>query len=319
MQSQENASSAFYGVISMRIRYAACCVTAFASGCATVPDYRDDEITTADVITSIKCELRNAAWRMHPENRIYFSGWNAGFIVELQVFHKGGQESDASFVVPLHPGTFTLGLTSGLTGEATRTERINFSEKLSDLNADRGLVCPGEHPRGRYALLGGELGMADLFNRARESIAQARIQPTQLDYNIEFIIRMDGSISPKFSMIPIGNDRTLSAGLKLLGSRKDTHSLKLVLKPPPERVAVACAVELEHGRCPTPVYTVTPKPKEPRAGEAAPFTEQAPAGPPSKPRRGLSPEEQRDIERGLNQNILQGIDQDTLREEGLGD
>lgn len=59
-----------FGVSLMRRfeLFSACFASLFAASCATVPEYRDDEITTAEVIASIKCELRDAAWRLHPEN-----------------------------------------------------------------------------------------------------------------------------------------------------------------------------------------------------------------------------------------------------------
>ncbi len=283
-------------------RFASACLiglTLSLSGCATLPHYEQDPLTTADVIRHIKCEFRSAAWRDHPEH-MWLQGWNAAFVVTLEVFHNGGQESDVSLVVPLNPGTFNLGLTSGLTGQATRTERIYFQERLDKLNGPTDLNCPEQGADRSSDRLGGRLGLLDLFNRALEAQRLAKIKPKQLDYNLDFVIKANGSVSPRFQLIPVFNDKTLSGGIRLLGARNDTDTLKITLdSPPPD-----CPVELDRGKCPSPVYIVE-RPQL-RAG-----ARRAPGA------TGVTPQDQDLLDRAQGRNLLQGID-DQLRRQGIG-
>ncbi len=279
------------------------------AGCATTPEFRDDEITTADVIASIKCELRDAAWRLHPRNK-WFEKWAAGLIVTLEVYQKGGQDSAASLVVPLNPGTFTIGLTSTTTGQATRTERIYFNEKLKKLNADTTLYCP-DGPKDRHALLESHLGFADIFARSREAIDYANIKPHQLDYNIEFIIKRSGGASGAWAMIPVFRDRILSARLTVAAERNDTHAVKITLQPPPPE----CPVETINDQCPIAVYQVPAKVAE---GNKRLLTEsQRGEGVTrvTRPASDLTPAQQRSLANGLSQNVLQNIEDKLNRDD----
>lgn len=285
-------------------RFASACVIGLSlsiSGCATLPHYEQNPLTTADVVRHIKCEFRSAAWRDHPEHR-WLAGWKAALILTLEVFHNGGQESDVSLVVPLNPGTFNLGFSSGLAGQATRTERIYFSEGLDELNTNTTLDCPREAPDQRSERLSGQLGLLDLFNRALEAQKLAEIAPNQLDYNLDFVIKVAGSVSPRFQLIPLG-DKTLSGGIRLLGARNDTDTLKITLNAPQP----SCRVAQVDGKCPIPVYIV--QQPQPRAARRA---LRAPAAP-----RGVTPQDQDALDRAQSRNILQGID-DQLRREGIG-
>src|SRR5262245_44527472 len=48
----------------MGVRRAAlvCFALSFVTACAKLPEYREDPLTTADIVLNIKCELRDAAW-----------------------------------------------------------------------------------------------------------------------------------------------------------------------------------------------------------------------------------------------------------------
>lgn len=62
----------------------------------------------------------------------------------------------------------------------------------------------------------------------------ADIDPHQLDYNIIFAIKRDGSATASFAMIPVGNDQRFGGTFKLLGARNDTNSMKITLQPSKE-------------------------------------------------------------------------------------
>ena len=286
----------------------ACLATSIVAGCAKLPEYREDAVSTADIVLNIKCELREAAWS-DPRNQ-WVQTWNAGLILALEVTHSGGIDSDNTWVFPLNQGaTFILGLTGGFSGQATRTERVNFKEKLTDLHNDKDLMCEREDP-GRYARLGGRLGIDDLFARVGLMQKDARINPKQLDYNLDFVIKKNATTTPKFNLVPIGKEKTYTGSLKWTGSRGDTHSLKITLEPP-DRPAPGCPVPLSFGKCPIPVYNVTPPP-EPKEGLGPAARRAAP-----RARGGISPAESDSLDRAQSRNLLQSID-DQLRRQGIG-
>jgi hypothetical protein len=208
------------------------------SGCATLPEYRDDNITTADVVLNIKCEMRDAVWR-HPAHA-WLKDWDAGFTLQLNVFHKGGATGNASLVVPLNPGTFTIALDAGADGEATRNATMEFSERLNRLRSFG--PCPHDYAsQDRRWLLEGELGIRDWLERVALSQESATIFPKSVAYSLEFIIRKNGGVKPSFSMIPVGRNR-FGGDVNLTGSRRDTHKVSIALakhkEPEPQKVVI---------------------------------------------------------------------------------
>ena len=67
----------------------ACIFSSAIAGCATLPEYREDAINTADIVRNIKCELRDAAWE-DPANS-WVQSWSAVLTLSLIVDHNGGQ------------------------------------------------------------------------------------------------------------------------------------------------------------------------------------------------------------------------------------
>jgi hypothetical protein len=289
----------------MGVRRAAlvCFALSFVTACAKLPEYREDPLTTADIVLNIKCELRDAAWA-DPRNQ-WVRSWNAGLNLSLIVDHTGGVDADALWNFPLTTGgNFKFGLTGVFSGQGTRTERIDFKESLAQLHTDQKLGCEREDP-GRYARLGGRLDIGDLFARVGLMKETANINPKQLDYNLDFIIRKSATAAPRFELIPIGKPNLFSGGIRWAGSRTDTHSLRISLVPPAERERIPCEREIVDGKCPTPVYIVPePKGAPPRRARAA-------------PRGGISPLEADNLDRAQSRNLLQGID-DQLRRQGIG-
>jgi hypothetical protein len=280
-----------------------CFALSLVAACAKLPEYREDPLTTADIVLNIKCELRDAAWA-DPRNQ-WVRSWNAGLNLSLIVDHTGGADADALWTFPLTTGgNFLFGLTGAFSGQGTRTERIDFKESLTGLHADQKLRCEREDP-GRYARLGGRLDIGDLFARVGLMKDTANINPKQLDYNLDFIIRKSATTAPRFQLIPIGDKNTFTGGIRWAGNRTDTHSLRISLVPPVERERVPCEREIVDGKCPTPVYIVPePKGAPPRRVRSA-------------PRGGISPLEADDLDRAQSRNLLQGID-DQLRRQGIG-
>jgi hypothetical protein len=182
------------------------------AGCATLPSYRDDAVSTAEIARHIKCELREAAWAS-PSND-WLHSWNAALVLSLEVFHNGEVGADTAVVFPVRQtGRFIPNLTGGFSGQATRTERISFNESLAALHRDPSLRCEGRDTE-RYGRLGGRLGIADLIERAGRTRKVANPTGlTQLDYNLDFIIKSNAGLEPRFIVVPIANDKSLGGGL----------------------------------------------------------------------------------------------------------
>jgi hypothetical protein len=239
-----------------RVALAAVGVYAIA-GCATLPEYRDDPLTTAEVIRHVKCEILDAAW-LYPENK-WVRAWTAGLVFEFEVSHTGGLDADNTWVFPLsgfgNP-LFSVNLTGGFSGAGTRTERIDFKVPLSKrADADANLDCSGDQPG--HKRLAGRLGIEDIFERAGLTMKEASVKSLrQLDYNLVYIIKKNSGLTPRFNLIPIGKGKTFTGQLKWTGSFSDTQTLKVTLTPPSD----TCDYDDTHG-CPAPMFMVVPKTK----------------------------------------------------------
>jgi hypothetical protein len=231
-----------------------CIALTVVPGCATLPEYRDDPLTTAEVIRHVKCEILDAAW-LYPENK-WVRAWTAGLVFEFEVSHTGGLDADNTWVFPLNGfgiPQFFVNLTGGFSGSGTRTERIDFKVALS--KKDANLDCSRDQPG--HKRLAGRLGIEDILERAGLTMKEASVKSLrQLDYNLVYIIRKNAGVTPRFNLIPIGKEKLFTGQLKWTGSNSDTQTLKITLTPPSD----TCDLEDIHG-CPAPVFTVVPRTK----------------------------------------------------------
>lgn len=231
------------------------CIT----GCAVLPEYREEAVTTAEIIRHIKCELRDAAYG-YPQNE-WVRDWTAGLIFTFKVDHTGGLDADAaSWRFPINGGAnFTISLTGGFSGQGVRTENMNFKVAMKELDKEisEGHFDCYDHDRdpSRFARLGGRLGIADLFERTYHTMNVAHVPVkvmNSLDYNIDYVVRLEGSAQPRFNLVPIGKEKVFTGSMNWTGKRSDTQSLKITLTPPtPEK---ACPVVAGDGtpfkKCP---------------------------------------------------------------------
>jgi hypothetical protein len=274
------------------------------------------------VVRNIKCEFRDAVLVADPRS-IWLDNYNAVFALTLVSYHKGGLTGDATLTHPLDPGTFSLPLILSDTGEASRTEKINFKDKVENLRVLAGVDCPlGNEGTGRDHLLGGYIGIEKLLIRADESNRIAKITPSSLDYTLSFMIVKTGSIGPKFSLIPVG-DNTLSAGLKWEGMRRTTHTLNITLtekintEPCPKRLKYLIDRDENNKpiyKCLLPVASVEFDIPQDQKSEFRDGGKPV-IGTPADPRAivgepGLTEQEKRALDSALGRSILQ----DTLEE-----
>ena len=330
------------------VRLACVAIAAFViAGCAKLPEYREDPITTADVIRHIRCELGEAVWS-NPEYG-WLKEWKVGYTFTMLVDHTGGLDSENTWTYPLNRGaTFVLALVGGFSGFGTRTETVDFDESLENLRKDGlpggKLQCFGGEPE-RYARLGGKLGFTDLLERISLSREVANIDPDKLGYDLSFVIKKNASLTPRFNLIPIGKEKIFSGQLKWTGSQTDTQSLKLVFTPPAQKCAVMAdpSKPWPTDRCPEPVYIVdaravcgalkkpetctrhlhckwTPQGKGGVCGDAAPQRDLVsgrlllPAPPAPAAPRGVTRADKENLDRARGRGVLQSIDLELQRQ-----
>jgi hypothetical protein len=145
---------------------------------------------------------------------------------------------------------------------------LEFDQKLQELKIDKSLECLPER-LGRYDRLGGYLGIADLIERGSRSRERTPAQAgsiSKLAYTVEFIVKKNASLTPKFNLIPIGKEKVYTGSAKWLGSRSDTQKLVLTFTPSPEKEE-ACAVVADvpepwmaPRKCPAAFYQVNVRP-----------------------------------------------------------
>jgi hypothetical protein len=248
-------------------------------GCATLGEYRDNAVKTADVVRHVRCELREAVGRdMGPNNWLLTEkgkGWNVKLSFDLSVDHSGDiSTGDNTWIFPMNPpGTFSLTFGAGLTGTGNRRENIEFDQSLRKLDGDKKLDCPDEN-LGRHAQLSGYLGIDDLIERASRSkdLVMQNADLSKLSYVIEFIVKKTANLAPKFNLIPIGEKKTFTGSAKWTGTRTDTQKLTLTFAPPADEKAEEICPVVPDGledwpklveprrTCPTAFYEVKVKP-----------------------------------------------------------
>lgn len=203
------------------------------SGCVRTPEFREDVLTTTDVVLNIKCELRNALRKARPHSGWLTTpdkSWSAGFTVTLNVVARSDLGADAGFVFPLTPGIFTVAFTAGGYTQATRTETFDFTENLGELLAFD--LCPQDIVNHHHILLEGRLGFEDILARVLASRDIAKLQLTSLAYNLDFDIEKGATANPSFSLIPIGASNIFGGGLSLAAKRTNSNTLRVVFSPP---------------------------------------------------------------------------------------
>lgn len=247
--------------------FLACLSVSLLTGCITLPEFSEDEISTALVIQNIKCEFRDAVLEVDPKGE-FFKNWNSIFNLTLGVNQKGSVTADGSLTHPIVPTIFTLPFGATLTGDAQRTEKIEFVHKVPELREPMPFYCPpADAPRDRHAMLGGRIGIRDLLARARVSAFKSHVKPTQLDYTLDFGIVKNANIGPRFSMIPLRGADTLTAGIKVDGTRTADHTLTIVMKRSTPGCPAFPKFYEDFEICPTVVATVPlAEAKDPKTG-----------------------------------------------------
>jgi hypothetical protein len=291
----------------------------FLGGCGHLPEMPEDVLTTTTVAQHIKCEFRDAIVA-HPRELAFLQEWNSDFTLTLETDEKGSVGASGSVTHPLIPTVFSLPGTLDLSRAVRRMEKIYFQESVTATVDDAGKIqCPGKDPL--WPLLG-KLGFADLFLRAKHASDGASLATNQLDYTLDFTIVKTATLSPKWTLIPIGGKSVAEAGFKLTGNRELGHTLTLTMKPKLHPCPLFPTFFKNYHKCPTVYATMREvqqaNPLRPRKEKSSkkgvrPFVydEQAPIVGrriPSPTKKGVTPQESIDLEAGSARGALQNLD-----------
>jgi hypothetical protein len=205
------------------------------TSCASLPELPpEDAVNMSDIVSNIRCELETAA------NASGFSRsatvWNAGISLELKVNQTSSGVLDSALTVPLHPGVMRAGLKVGQNSDATRAAKFKFAQPLKTPPGIRSYCefVSYNYNEGNRRLLGGRLGFAEWMVRLRNTMEETKVTPTQVGYSLQFVIKPNIDVGPKFTLLPIG-DANAEIGLNLTAAKSTFHTLEIVLDPVVEK------------------------------------------------------------------------------------
>jgi hypothetical protein len=194
--------------------------------CATLPRLPpESKVSVTDVVNNIRCELQSAAIEAGFDSST--PKWIAGIALELKVIANSNGVADAAVTLPLNPGSSKIGFKVGQTAESTRTAGFKFQQPLAEKKED---YCLYQELTPREALLEGRLGFREWLSRLAYTMKHSGVKPTQVSYALQFVIKPSAEFSPRFSLIPIG-DNTFEGGVALSAQESRFHSLNIVVEP----------------------------------------------------------------------------------------
>ena len=193
------------------------------AGCTSVPPFTEyDPVSVEDVVANINCEIADIASAPFIANAKY--GWTAGVTLNLKTFQSATAGLDATLTVPFSPRTFVATVGGAFQGSAEGKSTVEYQSAVASARCGQSATVAANGG------IEGDLGIRDWVESLQMAIRKNYINPTKLSYNVEFVVDKSGSLVPKFSALPI-RTAILDIGPKLLGNKKHTHTLTLVLTP----------------------------------------------------------------------------------------
>ena len=200
------------------------------TGCAVPPRLPDDaRVNVQEIVDRVQCELYDAyvyytQRHKRREEFVWLKDMAAAYSLQLSVDQVGGVSVSSDFIHLISAGTFTLGTGAGAKATTTRTAKLGFSLYLKDLRKPDSCPEP-ESSKGLY--FSGGTGMREWLDRVLESFDKSdqlyKQRPNTLSHQLEFIVAVDGNVSPSWSL------RHAKPKGALNGSIKDTHTLTIAL------------------------------------------------------------------------------------------
>jgi hypothetical protein len=208
------------------------------SGCATVPELPDNERLPLDaVVQNVRCEITHAL-SATSQHYAWLRNSAVGFQLTLRAEERSEGSADTAFVFPISNGSFTIGFTAGLAERAIAKSELYMAAAYKDFSL---ASCPPPNTHPTDSKLTGDLGLGEWLQRSAAAIESSTIgtvikgeRDTYIAHQVEFVVTVSGSVSPRFNIVRNGRSRT---GLfRAAASREETNTLRLVVKPLQEQI-----------------------------------------------------------------------------------
>ena len=204
----------------------------FLAGCSSIPDqFELTQVDTLDIIRRVRCETKEAVLdyqSSHWINRVRIA---YGF--DFQSVENNNISAEATFLFPIHLGSFTLPLNAGSDRSRDIDNKIDLTENLGNL---REIACSNAEwtQSFRYPIIG-RLGTAEIIHRYAELSTFSGVSPDTLVRTLRFAVKINGGANPSISIVPALRHQ-IDAELNLTADRQDVHQLILTLTPPAPEV-----------------------------------------------------------------------------------
>ena len=165
---------------------------------------------------------------------IEFIGTGIGYNFHFEITENNNASGDATFVWPIHLGSFTLAIGAGDNKQRFSDRTIKLGATFADLIKVDDCVPQEERLAHRYPIKG-RIGLDEvveqyvLISEDKHSNLASGKKDIYTD-TIRFTTEISGSVSPSFSIAP-ALGRTISADLDLAVDRKDVHEVVVSLVP----------------------------------------------------------------------------------------
>ncbi len=220
----------YFGVL------AAAGALASIAGCMSAPEF-PRRVSVTEVIENVRCELYDAV--KENEGRYpWIRDWAAGFDLSFVVDRDANASTDTTYIVPVHLGTFAIGLRANSRNKAKGTFAVKF-KITGGLGNYEQINCPrvAAHPR---VLLNGEVGLRRWLSEIVPQVENARISKAtgskgsgdieSLTYTIEFGVTVDGSLLPSWSLT-YPDKSQFRPGFNLTAAEATTHKMIVAMLP----------------------------------------------------------------------------------------
>jgi hypothetical protein len=216
----------------------------------TAPEF-PRRVSVAEVAHNARCELY-AAVQERGQQYPWLKEWAAAFDFSFVVDRDANATTDTAYLLPIHFGTFGLGLKANLKQKAKGTYTVSY-KLLKGLGKGSEAHCGADYSAAfaSHRLLSGEIGLQRWVNDVVPQLEAAQIQNatsreskesrgrraatgevTGVGYTIEFGITADGTLLPSWALA-YPDKRQFKPGFGVTLSEAVTHKLVVAMTPIP--------------------------------------------------------------------------------------
>lgn len=215
-------------------------VAIFVAGCAIHPLPENvTDFNTAGIVEKIFCETR-AAIKKYDRNLLgykdkertkpvyEFDGATAVFEFDFIITINNDATAEASFVVPISQGTFSIAFNGGTTKQRKADRQAKIAKTFGSIRKLQDKDCARFKDRisVKYPITG-NIGMEELVRTFFELKPKQQLVATYRD-KLSFTTTFNGSVNPSITLLP-SPGKTIKAAATLAGDRSDLHQVTVQL------------------------------------------------------------------------------------------